>query len=465
MRILFVTPHVGRKSDMRYVRTWQMEPLTIATLAALTPDDVEIEYVDERLDERIDYSIHRDLVVITVEAYTAKRSYEICAECHSHGLTTLLGGYHVMLMPEEAQEYSDSIMVGFAEPLWKEVISDVTKGKLKSTYVQDKTIKYPFVVPQRNIFGKRNYFNLHSVETGRGCPLTCEFCSITSVAGATYLARPIDTVIEDIQSLKGKRVFFVEDNFVGNKRHAKELLRSIIPLGIRWVGQGTLNMAHDEELLELMQESGCDGVLIGFESLKNETLMAMNKPINTKFGGYENSIKQLHKYGISLYGTFIFGYDTESVNDIRFTVEKAIDYGIFMAAFNHLLPFPGTPLYNRLKAEKRLVYNKWWLSPDFRFGEVPFYPKNMSREELHEECLRARDRFYSVSSIAKRGFGNIEGNCGSLQKAGVYLWINYLLRREVSEKDGLPLGDHSVLPKPKERSNENEAFPIRIRSA
>lgn len=451
MRILFITPHIGRKSNMKYVRTWQMEPLTIATLAALTPDDVEIEFVDERLGEHIDYSKKRDLVVITVEAYTAKRSYEICADCRLHGLTTLLGGYHVMLLPQEAQEYCDSIMIGFAEPLWEEVICDIRQKKIKPTYIQDKTIMYPFVIPRRNIFGERNYFDLHCVETGRGCPFTCEFCSITSVTEAKYIIRPIDTVVQDIQSLKGKRVFFVEDNFIGNKKHAKELLKSIIPLGIKWVGQGTLNMANDSELLELMKESGCAGVLIGFESLKNETLLAMNKPINTRFGSYEKLIKQLHKYGIALYGTFVFGYDTENVTDIRLTVEKAIDYGIFMAAFNHLLPFPGTPLYTRLEKEKRLVYDKWWISPEFRFGEVPFYPKNMSREELHEECLRARDRFYSVSSIARRGFKNIEGNCGSLQKTGAYLWINYLLRREIAEKDGLPLGNHSVIPQTKNK--------------
>lgn len=466
MRILFVTPQVGRKVDQRYVQTWQFEPLTIATLVALTPAHVEIEYVDERLGEHIDYTIPRDLVVITVETYTAKRAYEICGEFRESGVPTILGGYHVMLVPEEAQEYADSIMVGFAESLWHQMISDAQEGKLKPLYMQDRTVKYPFVIPRRDIFDGRKYFNLHCVETGRGCPLTCEFCSITAVTSATYLGRPIEDVVEDIRSLKGKRVFFVEDNFVGDLRHVKALLRAIAPLGITWVGQGTLNMAKDEGLLELMRESGCAGVLIGFESLKRETLLAMKKPINTRFD-YETSIKQLHRYGIALYGTFIFGYDTESVADIRYTVEKAIDFGIFMAAFNHLLPFPGTPLYQRLKAENRLVYDKWWLSPEFRFGEVPFHPKSMSRETLHEECLRARERFYSVSSIARRAIENVEGNCGSLTKTGVYLWINYLLRREIAEKDGLPLGNYPVPPSPKPRTQRgpNEAIPIRIRDS
>lgn len=464
MHILFVTPHVGRKSDMRYVRTWQMEPLTIATLAALTPSDVEIEYVDERLGEQIDYTIHRDLVVITVETYTAKRSYEICAECREHKLTTVLGGYHVMLLPQEAQKYGDSIMVGFVEPLWKEMLSDVKNGKLKPLYVQDRTVKYPFVIPRRDIFGKRDYFNLRCIETGRGCPLTCEFCSITAATGATYLARPIDRVLEDIRSLKGNNIFLVEDNFVGNKRHAKELLRAMIPLKINWVGQGTLNMGDDEELLELMKASGCAGMLIGFESLKDETLMAMNKPINTKFD-YKKSINRLHRYGISLYGTFVFGYDTENSQDFRNTVERAIDYGLCLAAFNHLLPFPGTPLYSRLEKEKRLVYDKWWLSPTYHFGEVSFHPKNMSREELHEECLRARERFYSLSSIMRRGIENIPGNCNSLKRIGTFLWVNHLLRKEISEKDGLPLGDRPILPQPKERGTPDETFPVRIRSA
>lgn len=462
MRILFVTPHIGRKSNVRYVRTWQMEPLTIATLVALTPPQVEIEYVDERLGETIDFSHRYDLAVVTVETYTAKRSYEICSECHTHGVPTIIGGYHVTLEPNEAAQYADAIMIGFAEPLWHELMSDVLRGTLKERYVQDRTVPYRFVTPRREIFKGRDYFDLHCVETGRGCPLSCEFCSITAATNATYLARNIDDVVADIRSLPGKHVFFVEDNFVGNKRHAKALLRAIEPLGIRWVGQGTLNMAHDQELLELMRASGCAGVLIGFESLKNETLLAMQKPINTRFGEYESSIRRLHRYGIALYGTFIFGYDTESVADIRHTVERAIDYGIFMAAFNHLLPFPGTPLYERLRSEGRLMYDRWWLSPEFRFGEVPFHPKHLAREELHEECLRARERFYSVPSIVRRGFGNISGNCGSLGKAGAFAWINYLLRREVKEKDGLPLGNHPSVPQPFRSTSTYETIPLRI---
>lgn len=448
MKLTFVTPQVGRKEKNKYVRTWQMEPLTIATLAGLTPNHVEVSYVDERLGESVDFTTQIDLLVITVETYTAKRAYEICNEARRHSVKTLLGGYHVSLIPEEAALFADSIVTGFTETLWLQVLKDAEEKKLKPVYTQDLSLSYDFAFPKRTLFGARDYFPLHCVETGRGCPLKCEFCSITAVTKATYLPRKIESVVDDIRSLKNRNVFFVEDNFVGNKRHAKALLRAVIPLKIKWVGQGTLNMADDEELLELMEASGCAGVLIGFESLKAETLKAMNKPVNIRSNNYQTLIKKLHKYKLGLYGTFIFGYENEGKKEIRETVDKAIDFGIFMAAFNHLLPFPGTPLYRRLEQEKRLVYDKWWLSSKFRFGEVPFNPASIRREDLHEECLRAREKFYSYSNTFKRGWNGKEANLSSFSKAGAFLWINHLLRREVNEKNGLPLGNlpEEVIP-------------------
>lgn len=458
MKITMITPQIGRKPDLRYVRTWQMEPLTIATLAALTPPEIEIEYIDERLGETVDLDHDRDLVAITVETYTAKRAYELCEAFRARNTPVILGGYHVMLAPDEAARYADAILVGFAESLWPRILKDAEAGVLERRYVQDRSIPYAFAIPERRIFEDRDYFRLHCVETGRGCPLSCNFCSIAAGTGSTYRPRDVESIVEDIARLPHSQVFFVEDNFVGNPRHAKALLRALIPLGIRWVGQGTLNMAKDPELLELMRASGCAGVLIGFESLKRETLLAMGKPINVRMGPYDTLIRQLHRHNIALYGTFIFGYDTESIADIRDTTERAIDLGIFMAAFNHLLPFPGTPLYATLRREGRLIDDPWWLSPTFRFGNVPFRPQHLSPEELHEECLRARERFYSVSSIARRAFENREGNFHSLTKAGAYLWINSLLRREIAEKDGLPLGNSPHPPSPHERSRHEPIY-------
>ncbi len=446
MKVLFVTPQVGRKTTGGYVRTWQMEPLPIATLVALTPDDVDITYVDERLGEEVNFEEYYDLVAIPVETYTAKRAYEISTAFCRRGIQTILGGYHVTLIPEEARLYATSITKRNAEGVWAEVIKDAKVGRLKSVYEAPLGVSYPYVIPNRKIFGARDYFKLSCVETGRGCPMKCGFCSITAATKATYNSRAIDSVIADIASLKNKNVFFVEDNFVGDMRHIKLLLKEITAMKIRWVGQGTLTMARDTELLELMHDSGCMGVLIGFESLNPETLHLMNKDFNAKMGPYQVLIKRMHSYGIALYGTFVFGYDSETLQNIDYTAKKAIDYGLFMAAFNHLMPFPGTPLYHQFVRERRMKDDKWWLDPKFRFGDVPFNPKQMTSVQLHEACIQARHTFYGYRAIAERGISNIIGNCGSVKKVAAFAYINYLLRKEIGEKDGLPLGNDATPP-------------------
>jgi radical SAM superfamily enzyme YgiQ (UPF0313 family) len=445
MKVTLITPHIGRKRAEEYVQTWQMEPLPMATLAGLTPDWVELAFYDERV-EPIDFDDPTDLVGIAVETYTAKRAYEIAAEYRRRGVRTILGGYQVMLVPDEAQRYADSILVGYAEPLWASVLADASRGTLQRRYVQDRRAPYEFGLPRRDIFAGRRYFELSCVETGRGCPLRCNFCSIAAATASTFLPRPIESIVEELETLEHRRVFFVDDNFVSNLRRTRELCEALRPLGLKWVGQGTLAMARDEELLALMAESGCAGMLIGFESLRRETLLAMDKKINTVVGEYEELIDRIHRHGISIYGTFIFGYGTETREDALATVEEAIRLGLGMGAFNHLLPLPGTPLYERMLLEGRLTEPEWWLSPTYRYGDIAFEPEAMTGEQLHELCLAARRRFYSFGSIARR-LGR-RANRTPLRKAAVLGGINLLLRKEIEQKDGLPLGNEPFRPVP-----------------
>jgi len=445
MKIILIVPHIGRKPSEKYVRTWMMEPLPIATIAGLTPKDVELKFVDERIGEQINFDESADLVGINAEAYTAKRAYEISAEFHKRGIKTIIGGYHAMLMPHEIKKYAHSVMTGSAEDVWEEVIEDCKKGELKREYTPKPLSKINFKLPDRSIFKDKNYLKLKCVETGRGCPFDCEFCSISTATNSKFISKPIDLIIEDIKSTGSKVIFFVDDNIGGDIKHTKELLRRLIPLKIRWISQGSLNMAKDEELLQLLQASGCAGILIGFESLKKESLEKMNKKFMINMmekNEIEALIKKIHSYNIGIYGTFIFGYETDSIEDFEETVNFAINNKLFIAAFNHLMPFPGTALYNNMKRDGMLVGDPWWLNPEYRFNDIPYITNHIDNAEVREVCLRAREQFYTVSSIFKRA-KNHKGNLNSLRKIFSYFSINFMIRKEIKEKNGLPLGNEN----------------------
>jgi radical SAM superfamily enzyme YgiQ (UPF0313 family) len=213
-------------------------------------------------------------------------------------------------------------------------------------------------------------------------------------------------------------------------------------LKIRWVSQASINAAHDEEFLRLIKASGCQGLLIGFESLNLETLRRMHKSFNMMHGGYERALENLKRHGIRLYVTFILGYDDDHRDTLHETLAFAQRHKFYIVAFNHLTPFPGTPLYDRLKTEGRLLYDRWWLDPAYRYGMVPFAPRGMTAEDVERRCIEARQRFYSFSSIAQRSL-DFQVNSGSFFMWSHFFSINLLFRSEVLQRKGFPLGDES----------------------
>ena len=232
--------------------------------------------------------------------------------------------------------------------------------------------------------------------------------------------------------------FFVDDNLVADPVRAKELFRVLIPLKIRWVGQTDISIAKDAELLDLMVRSGCLGVLIGFESFNREDLKTMSKAFNPGIKEAEIAVRNIHKAGIRLYPTFIFGYETNSVSEIKKVLDFSIRNKLFMVAFNHLTPFPGTELYERMEKENMLLYNKWWLERNYTYGQIPFRTHTSFRI-VENACYEARKSFYSLSSILHR-MSN-PANTGSWFMMRNYLFINLLMRREVSKRMSYPLGD------------------------
>ncbi|MCA9214276.1 MAG: radical SAM protein, partial [Planctomycetales bacterium] len=299
------------------------------------------------------------------------------------------------------------------------------------------------VPPDRSIFRGKRYLPIRLVEFSRGCRFKCDFCAIQSFFDATHNHRPIDHVVEEVRRVRrpGQMIFFIDDNITSGLEEAKELMRALIPLNVRWVSQSAINVAFDEEALQLMKKSGCQGVLVGFESLAPDSLQQMNKGFNLMKGGAAQALANFRRHGLRIYGTFIFGYDTDTPDTFAPTLEFAKQEGLFIGAFNHVTPFPGTPLYRRLESEGRLLYDAWWLDDRYRYNMVPFQPTNMTPEELSQLCVEARRDFYRWSSIARRAAKKI--NYRSPFMLLNFLAINAMHQWDVSGRNGLPLGDEN----------------------
>jgi radical SAM superfamily enzyme YgiQ (UPF0313 family) len=293
----------------------------------------------------------------------------------------------------------------------------------------------------RALFRGRRYLKLGLIETGRGCRFPCEFCAVQTFFQRTARHRPIDAIVSEIAALKAEKslFFFVDDNFAADLAFARELAEALTPLRVRWVTQMSINAAHDEGFLAKLAASGCSGVLIGFESLDEAVLRNMRKTFNTMRGGFAVALANLRRHGIRVYGTFVFGYDGERAASFDEAAEFAIDHRFYLAAFNHLTPFPGTPLFERLKREGRLIYDRWWLDERYGYNGIPFQPLAMTPDDIRTGCLRARRKFYSWASMARRAMDPVN-------RADAFMFRNFFVingmhRVEVAKRDHFPLGD------------------------
>ncbi|MDR3072350.1 MAG: radical SAM protein [Clostridiales Family XIII bacterium] len=440
MKLAFILPAIGKKKNRKYMKSWTMEPIMIAVLKRLTPDDIETVFYDDRI-EAIDYDTDADIIALSVETHTAKRAYTIAERFKAKGKRIVMGGYHVTTVPEDARSHADILVLGNAESVWEDMLRDVETGNYKNEYAGDVCCDYG--QPDRSIYAdkRKKYLPLGLVEIGRGCHYNCEFCSVSSYYKRAYAHRSIAAIVQEIKENPHKVYFFVDDSIFSDKEFAKALFIEVTKLHIHWVTQITLDIARDEELLSLMAASGCKVILIGFESIDPQNLKQMNKEWSIKVGERDALVERIHNAGISIYASFVFGFDYDNEESFKNCLEFSRRHQFFVAAYNHLLPFPGTATHERLCREGRMIYENWWLSREYTYGSIPYHSKLVTAEELGLLCKKYKKAFFCFSSIFTR-YKTLKKRTNVTYVRFAYWVTNLMLHWEVNKRFGIPLGEN-----------------------
>jgi radical SAM superfamily enzyme YgiQ (UPF0313 family) len=400
IQLLSPAGEIHRNGTGIFKRSLRYAPLTLTTLAALVPAELHAEVViqDEGV-QPLDLDFEADLVGITAITGTAPRAYRIADDLRARGHTVVLGGVHATLLPEEAAPHADALVLGYAERSWPELLRDFAAGRLRPRYFTPTGRSLAGVpVARRDLLRKDRYSTVNSIEATRGCPHKCDFCVVPTAWPGTYAHRPVEEVIAELATFDKPHALFIDLSPVEDVAYAKALYRAMIPLRMRWVGLATTRIAEDAELLALAARSGCRGLLIGFESVSQETLDGVHKHFHAA-PRYAEVVKKLHDHGIGIQGCFVFGFDTDDEDVFERTVEFVDRTKIDLPRYAVATPFPNTGLYRRLEAEGRLLHQRWDL---YDVEHVVFRPKRMSPERLQEGLEWAWRQSYGWRSVFTR---------------------------------------------------------------
>ncbi len=372
---------------------------SLAAVQMCTPDDANVAtIIDENAGPlNLEQIAENDLVGISAATAMAPRAYQIADRLRQsrRDIQIVMGGIHPTFLPDEALEHCDAIVQGEAECVWPELLEDAQTGNLKERYDGRANRPETWEIP---LAPRSRVMPLH---ISRGCPQPCEFCCTPNMIGRKQRRLPVEQVVEAIKRnppLWPHIVPFYDDNLLTNREEAARLAEALRPLGIRWASMSSIDTADDEELLRLLQESGYRTSLIGFESTNKENLRGVGKKVNTT-RDYREAVERLHRHGISVIGSFILGMDNDSPESIRDMVDTLTDIKLDMATFSILTPFPGTPLFERLDEEGRIISRDW---NRYTAGQVVFQPQQMTPPELQDIYEKTRRQFFSPRNILRR---------------------------------------------------------------
>lgn len=403
MKILLIHPqnYLQRHETGIYGRSLRYAPLTMPTLKALIPAELEtdVRIVDEMIED-LDFNISADLVGITAITGTANRAFEVADRFRAKGSTVVLGGVHPTLRTEESLEHADAVVKGYAERSWPVLLRDFAAGRLQKVYEDAEPFDASLIkAPDRSLIHRRDYIGWCTVEMSRGCPNECEFC-ISHRFHSNYICRRIEDVIKEVKSLRSKIVFFLDPNLIGDSEHAKAFFTELAKLNKWWVGCASLDVVDDPELLSLMAKSGCRGLLMGFESIHQDALESSHK-IKNMGKKYADVIETLHDHGIMVQACFVFGFDTDDPSVFEEAADYIVNAKFDLPQISIYTPFPGTPVFDRLEKDGRIITRNWSL---YNGQNVVFRPLNMTVEQLGKGTDYVRKRAYSWGALSKRLF-------------------------------------------------------------
>jgi len=399
MKILLARPQINPDPHGNILK---LPPLTLLQIAALIPPEHDVFIIDESFEE-IRFNEDYDIVFLSFRTINAPRAYEIADKFRKEGVTVVCGGWHPSAMPDEAKQHADAVVIGEAEGALPKLLADLKNKKLKHFYKAEVIDPALIPEPRRDLMKYKHI--IETVQVSRGCPHKCDFCSISNMAnGHLYRPRPIENVTKEINNIKNRFLVFVDPSLTININYTKNLFKNLKDLNKKFACFGNVNVADDEEFLKLASDAGCLGWSIGFESISQESVEGAGKKAN-RVKEYKKIVKKIHDYNMAVLGSFVFGFDSDTKDIFDATINAIYELELDTIGVNILTPFPGTPLYDRLEREGRILTRDW---SKYGMRDVVFKPKNMTPEELLDGVKKVAREFYSHKSLFKVALNSIK---------------------------------------------------------